>query len=277
MMLVQNYTTINQEDYYLLKEVTQASMIDAIDYNHYRQYEEVKINREKFIENFLRRFSESVKGNKNYKVDFYDIYETPPKVSVMVSTSTSSFNISGNQMELDVTNSIDAILENNSTKTITRTFYSIPTSICLEEDQDALGYCTIVNSPTLNSSGIKGLIIKDLQATGINDVSENDLKIVSSKFIGRITNCEEIQKYKENFENTYGDWEAYGHIDEPCHQDVFANELIDVKITITNNDVLSWTGKFKCENGHGIINPSNGTYSCNLGIKYELKFEYPND
>ena len=62
MMLVQNYTTINQEDYYLLKEVTQAAMNDTIDFNHYRQYNELKINREKFIENFVRRFSESVKG-----------------------------------------------------------------------------------------------------------------------------------------------------------------------------------------------------------------------
>ena len=108
MMLVQNYTTINQEDYYLLKEVTQAAMNDAIDYNHYRQYGELKINREKFIENFERRFAESAKGNKNYQTDFYAIYETPPKVSVKVSTKTSSFNVSGDTMDLDVTNTIDA-------------------------------------------------------------------------------------------------------------------------------------------------------------------------
>ena len=31
MMLLQNYTTINQEDYYLLKEVTQAALYDSIE------------------------------------------------------------------------------------------------------------------------------------------------------------------------------------------------------------------------------------------------------
>ena len=139
MMLLQSYTTINQEDYYLLKEVTQASMYDAIDYSHYRTQGEIKINREKFIENFIRRFSESIKGNKNYKLDFYDIYETPPKVSVKVSTNTASFNVSGNAMELDVTNSIDAILENNGKRSISRIFYSVPYDHCLELNQDYLG------------------------------------------------------------------------------------------------------------------------------------------
>lgn len=288
MMLVQSYTTINQEDYYLLKEVTQASMNDAIDYNHYRQYGELKINREKFVENFMRRFSESVKGNKNYKIDFYDIYETPPKVSVKVSTKTSSFNVSGDIMDLDVTNSIDAILENNSTNTITKVFYSVPYGSCLEENQDALGYCTITNSPTLETAGIKNAVLKELDG-----VSENNLKIVSSKYIGRMSTKEDFENYANQYYLTYGI--AYNQVDARApkieeiglssYDNLYANELTSVKLTVTNNNVLAWSGKYKCDDNHGYPDNayemnSNGTKGnsikgqCLIGIKYELKFEY---
>ena len=297
MMLVQNYTTINQEDYYLLKEVTQASMNDAIDFNHYRQYGELKINREKFIENFVRRFSETVKGNKNYKLDFYDIYETPPKVSVKVSTKTSSFNVSGDTMDLDVTNSIDAILENNSTNTITKVFYSVPYGACNNSDKDALGYCTVTNSPTLSVAGIKTAMVKEIWNTKKIVVSEENLKIVSSKYIGMMdrnpshsdwTNREEQYEFTygveaENVEGRAGNFtcEANG-----CQ----ANEITDVKLTVTNNNVLAWTGKFKCFGDYGyatgcpLKTGSNDCLEghttdslkgqCSMGIKYELKFEY---
>lgn len=293
MMLVQNYTTINQEDYYLLKEVTQAAMVDAIDYSHYRQHGELKINREKFIENFIRRFSETVKGNKNYKLDFYDIYETPPKVSVKVSTKTSSFNVSGDTMDLDVTNSIDAILENNSTNTITKIFYSVPYGPCPEETQDALGYCTVTNSPSLNNVGIKRAIVEELQEYDIY-VKESDLKIVSSKYIGRMTTNEDFNNYREQYRETYGI--AYDSVDARApeawrvgkeYASLIADELTDVKLTVTNNNVLAWSGKYKCKNNGYPEHPnavemnadgSTGNSiagSCLIGIKYELKFEYP--
>ncbi len=111
MMLVQNVTTTNSQDYYLLKEVTEASMIDAVDYGYYRKYNELKINKEKFIENFLRRFSESVNINSTYDIDFYEVYECPPKVSVKVTTKTGSYNIGGDANSFDVVNKVDAILE----------------------------------------------------------------------------------------------------------------------------------------------------------------------
>lgn len=293
MMLVQSYTTINQEDYYLLKEVTQAAMNDAIDYNHYRQYGELKINREKFVENFMRRFSESVKGNKNYKVDFYDIYETPPKVSVKVSTKTSSFNVSGDTMDLDVTNSIDAILENNSTNTITKVFYSAPYGPCLEENQDTLGYCTITNSPTLSETGIKKAIVSELSENfGIN-VSENDLSIVSSKYIGRMTTDNDFKNYIKQYQLTYD--KSYEEVDARApkieeislssYNNLYANDITNVKLTVTNNNVLAWSAKYKCDDDYGYpsnayeknSDGSNGNSiegQCLIGIKYELKFEY---
>ena len=35
MILFQNYTTTNQQDYYLIKEITYAAMNDAVDFGYY--------------------------------------------------------------------------------------------------------------------------------------------------------------------------------------------------------------------------------------------------
>lgn len=111
MMLLQNYTTTNEQDYYLIKEVTEAAMTDAIDWAHYRKYGEIRIVKEKFVEDFTRRFSETVNINKTYNIKFYDIYEAPPKVSVKVTTKTDTYNIFGTQDSVDVINKIDSIIE----------------------------------------------------------------------------------------------------------------------------------------------------------------------
>ena len=111
MMLTNSATTGTTQDYYMLKEVTQSSMIDAIDYSYYRLYGDVRMSEQKFAENFIRRFAESTTLSKNYTVEFYDIHEVPPKASVKVSSVSNSFNIantSNNAVEL--VNSIDVIL-----------------------------------------------------------------------------------------------------------------------------------------------------------------------
>ena len=110
MMLISNLTTTNTQDYYLIKEVTEASMVDAVDLAYYRQSGELKINREKFVESFIRRFAENVALN-TYKIDFYAIYESPPKVSVRVTTQTSSYTIASDSTSFDIINEVDAILE----------------------------------------------------------------------------------------------------------------------------------------------------------------------
>ena len=80
MMMISNVTTSNTQDYYLVKEVTEAAMLDAVDLAYYREYGELKINREKFVESFIRRFSENVSITNTYTIDFYDLYEAPPVV-----------------------------------------------------------------------------------------------------------------------------------------------------------------------------------------------------
>ena len=110
MMLISNVTTQNTQDYYLIKEVTEAAMIDAVNYGYYRKYGELKMDREKFVESFLRRFAENVSFN-TYQIDFYDIYEAPPKVSVKVTSKSRTFRVAGDSTNFDIVNKIDAILE----------------------------------------------------------------------------------------------------------------------------------------------------------------------
>ena len=112
----QLYTNTDEQNYMLLKEVTEAAMYDAVDMDAYKLYGTVRINREKFVENFVRRFSESVTLGNTYVIEIYDVNETPPKVSLKVSSKLNSnvtavsFNNS-EVIEFDIENRLDAILE----------------------------------------------------------------------------------------------------------------------------------------------------------------------
>ena len=107
--LVQNYQSGNELDYYLLEETTEAAMLDAVDYGYYRNSGGiVRVDREKFLESFMRRFAESVDATKAYNIKILDFNETPPKVSIKVGTSTVA-SVAG--QDFDIVNSIDAILE----------------------------------------------------------------------------------------------------------------------------------------------------------------------
>lgn len=107
--LVQNYQSGNELDYYLLEETTQAAMLDAVDYGYYKTSGGIiRVDREKFLESFMRRFAESVDGTKSYNIKIIDFNETPPKASIQVGTSTVA-SVAGENF--DIVSSIDAILE----------------------------------------------------------------------------------------------------------------------------------------------------------------------
>ena len=106
----QTVTTTNEQSYTILKEVTEAAMWDAVDWAEYRSTGNVRINREKFVENFVRRFAESVSLGNTYQIDIYDVSEVPPKVSLKVSSKLNS-NATSESIEFDIENRIDAILE----------------------------------------------------------------------------------------------------------------------------------------------------------------------
>ena len=106
----QSVTNTDEHNYHLLKEATEAAMFDALDLASYRKDGTIRIDREKFVENFLRRFAESATLSKTYKIEIFDVNETPPKVSLRVSSSEST-SLTGEIMEFNISNKIDAILE----------------------------------------------------------------------------------------------------------------------------------------------------------------------
>ena len=108
----QNVTNTDEHNYNLLRETTEAAMYDSFDLSAARSGE-LKINQEKFIENFLRRFAENASLAHVYKIDIYDVNETPPKVSIKLSTAdnSTSTNVTGEIITFSVVNKIDAILE----------------------------------------------------------------------------------------------------------------------------------------------------------------------
>lgn len=111
MISVQGITTTSTQDYLSVKEITEASMLEAVDYAYYRDYNEVKIDKEKFMEVFIRMLSEVMGASDTYQVNFYGIYEAPPKVSVEVKSSSGTNFVSDG---LDLTTRHDAIIQTHA-------------------------------------------------------------------------------------------------------------------------------------------------------------------
>ena len=118
IIMFNEITVSNEQDYYTLKDATEAAMIESIDVAYYRLTGEIKMVQEKFVENFTRRFTEtSTFGQGNYAVVYNQISETPPKVSLMIVDATNSYNIYNTySVELDptqvnVVNKLSAILD----------------------------------------------------------------------------------------------------------------------------------------------------------------------
>ena len=135
--LFSNILIANEQNYLILKETTEAAMVDAIDWEGYTiglGYDGVtmktdpesmhclsepgqyRILKEKFIESFVRRFAQSVSLTKNYKIYINDIDECPPKVSITLTSQEEYpfldfFRIEYQSNGDDVVNSISAIME----------------------------------------------------------------------------------------------------------------------------------------------------------------------
>ena len=106
--LISNYSTGSELDYYLVKETVEASIEDAIDVKYYRDNGAIRMNKDKFVESFLRRFADSVDNTRNYRVSIYDLNEVPPKVSVKVDSATV---LSFDGQNLLLSTSVDSIVE----------------------------------------------------------------------------------------------------------------------------------------------------------------------
>ncbi len=110
----QNVTINNESEYYVLKESVEASMYESIDMSYYMTTGKLKILEEKFVANCTRRFYSSIEGNSNgYSLSFYDIMESPSKVSVVATSKTDNYQLgfSSNVSSADIQNKLSGILE----------------------------------------------------------------------------------------------------------------------------------------------------------------------
>jgi hypothetical protein len=114
LIFVQNLTNVNEEDYYLSREVMSASMYDAVDYATYRSTGKLVMFKEKFVEVFIRRFAQSVTADRDYEINFYDIHEYPPKATVRIRTKTNEAGVTQSGFDVDVDTYITGILELNA-------------------------------------------------------------------------------------------------------------------------------------------------------------------
>lgn len=114
IFFMQKVTNNDEQLYSLLKNTTEAAMLDSVDYDSYYQdsgeVKTIRINREAFVENFIRRFSQNASLSNTYVVEFYDINEYPPKVSIRLKTKTGGV-VMNEQFSFTSTSQIDAILE----------------------------------------------------------------------------------------------------------------------------------------------------------------------
>lgn len=110
-----NATRTDQHNFNLLKETVESAMLDALDLSAYRQDGTIRIEEEKFVENFIRRFAENADLSDTYLIEIYDVVEIPPKVSLRVSsgrkTNVAASLPEGEVFEFNIVNNIDAIIE----------------------------------------------------------------------------------------------------------------------------------------------------------------------
>ncbi|MBR1376906.1 MAG: hypothetical protein IJ565_03735 [Bacilli bacterium] len=108
----QDITTTDEHNFNLMMECTEGAMIDAVDLIAYRDKGIIQIDREKFVENFLRRFAENASLGKKYTISIYDVNEYPPKVSLKVKTHVGGMNfLKSENVSFRLDNKLDAILE----------------------------------------------------------------------------------------------------------------------------------------------------------------------
>lgn len=272
ILLFQNITVNNEEDYYLLKEISQAAMIDAIDLAHFRDYGKLKISQEKFVENFTRRFAEAanVINTNNYSLGFYNIMEYPPKVSVNIATNLGEYTIFGNHLEsqeYSIANSLDSIIEIEEIDKkledcdVKKTYYSIP-------------YITYV----------KGTV-KEGVASGTAHIREpeTDGDWVVNKIIpiGKIQMVSHVKIYLDTFAEMYYNPMADTAIIDPKMADFIAPadkvELESFELTGTGAETyVDWTANVECIRGSKDLKTYGGVKftepKCIYGIIYEVNW-----
>lgn len=261
LFLFEEATVANEQDYYNLKEITEASMNEAVDIAYYEDTGNVKIIQEKFIENFIRRFAQNQKLD-NYSVEFYDIMEEPAKVTVRVSNDTDSYNIYGTRSQVKVVNEISGILDDKKNSgnqcTMRRVVYSSP-------------YATETGSGSYNGQ----LKLKNwngyhpISITYIGSWRDNVNDIPSTAAI--------IRTYLANKHN-YFDTTDSGYDGIP-ESEIKVNTLAKISnLSVSlNGNVASQRFDYNCENRlHANVNGQSNVQICLLGTMYQVVYKKDN-
>lgn len=119
ILFFNDLTVSNEQDYYTLKEATEAALVESVDVAYFRLTGDIKISQEKFVENFTRRFSETATfGEGDYSIVFYDINESPALVNLRIVDNTDEYNIYNVFFDTDIdatktqiVNELSAILD----------------------------------------------------------------------------------------------------------------------------------------------------------------------
>lgn len=270
IFLFQSVTTSNENDYYLLKEVTEAAMIDAIDIPYYRDTGELKIVREKFVENFTRRYAEStVFLSNSYRVQFYDIMEIPPKVSIIIDTGLGQFTVGGNTDEYAIKNKLDAILEytgKNTYVTSSSIYYNNPyTSRTITEEYYAMPLGISGGSFNVQYSlKVPGKLvapnIKNIKINSVNKISETiNQGNLGEALLQNEIHYNDVTNVSANYLLSIEDFDTYAN---------------SVKFNFYNCK-NSGNGSYKCDDTNKYYVTISGNASKNKAIlKYEVIWSY---
>ena len=178
LLLVQRLTSINEEDYYLSREVLKSSMLDAVDYGTYMKTGKLVMSREKFVAIFTRRFAESVNADRDYVLDFYDIYEYPPKATIRISTKTGETTVNNEGVNLEINTFITGILETNQKNDLFSSFFNV------DGDVDGKNGTTIDDSRIILAND--GIVNKDkADVNHDGKIDYLDASIIERSRIGR--------------------------------------------------------------------------------------------
>ena len=261
ILLFQQLTTNNENDYYLLKEITEAAMIDAVDIPHYRETGELKIVEEKFVENFTRRFAEStIFVTNDYEIKFYDIMEVPPKVSILINTGIGEYTVGGNADEYGISNKLDAILELTGEKTNVSTISEYYNNPYVDKTYTKTYYAMVGSKSTTFVHSLK--VPSKLIVGNIKDV-----QISSVKYLGKVTEQGEFNIALLNRELSYN---VESRTDYMLSINDYETNVSGATLEHYNCGVTH--GDYKCDNVNRYY--VSGNISVNYGSKNNSIFKY---
>lgn len=87
--VITNYSSGGEVDFYLVKETSESALKDSLDPMFLSRNGVIRMDKEKFMEAFIRRFADNVNDTREYTISFYGLNEVPPKVSIKVDSLTA--------------------------------------------------------------------------------------------------------------------------------------------------------------------------------------------